>query len=109
MFPATTYANLLFFPIYIKVSSNNFLLLEANPVFVFFIIVWVGLQLLVLKIQEKRPSFFLPVFIRERLAEPVYKYEVKFEDAALESTGTYNSNTSFLLNVNDKSLRKSLK
>ena len=42
----------------------------------------------------------------DRLQAQFYKYEVKFEDAALESTGTYDSNTSFLRNVTDGETKK---
>ena len=56
-----------------------------------------------------RPRFILPQFMVRRLQANFYKYEVNFEDAANESTGTYNSNTSFLIDVNDNETKKRLK
>ena len=38
-----------------------------------------------------------------------YRYEIDFENAANESSGTYDSNMSFLRDVNDTEVKKRLK
>jgi len=78
-------------PVYIKGASENFLGLKPHPLFMIILVVFVALQVVVLGIQQSRPRFLLPQYLRDRMMEDYYRYETTFEDDAKLSTNSFLS------------------
>lgn len=69
----------LFLPCYFKMRSHNVLFLETSFRFAFFVILWAFCQIMILKIQQERPRFIIPMALRRRLFPHIYSYIRDFD------------------------------
>ena len=84
----------VFIPIYNKGFQSNFLALKPHYQFVLFLILWIGIQLIFLKIQQTRPRFLIPRELRDRLDDGFYRYSTTFEDDSKLSQTSFTSGLS---------------
>ena len=93
-FASAASAQSAFIPLFLKGKDANFVFLKPDYPFFFAMILWIMLQLVCLKLQQKNPRFFLTRRMRQSLNQGYYRYEVTFDEEAAVSNGTYNSNQS---------------
>lgn len=79
-----------FIPMYLR-TRGNFLLVKEDYVFVFLLFSYIALQLVTIKIQQKRPRFLIPRSMRYNLFDDYYRYEHDFEEEANLSNNSFLS------------------
>jgi len=72
----------VYVPMYFMLVEDNMLFLKPHPLFFWGCVLWMLIQLVVLKIQHTKPRFLIPSSIRPYLFSGFYRYETTFSDEA---------------------------
>ena len=98
LFSAIQTLQISYIPLYFMYTEDNLLFLKPNRPMFWFIVMFLGVQLITLKIQQKRPRYFLPRAIRPYIFSDYFKYDHTFsEEAAISETSKDEENSKMVL------------